>query len=103
MKTSMETNMDSKGALTIIASMGLHLGVSFKMKSILDGLIEKVECHLTGWKQLYLSKGWCVALIKGTLSNLLVFIPYPCGINLPFFISFKGTSHGRITGLGNEF
>jgi hypothetical protein len=37
--------------------LGLPLGASFKTKSIWDGVIEKIEYHLTGWKRIYLYKG----------------------------------------------
>jgi hypothetical protein len=50
--------------------LGLLLGASFKAKSIWDGVIEKIECHLVGWKMMYLSKGGRITLIKNTLSNL---------------------------------
>lgn len=33
-------------------------------KFIWDNIIEKVECRLTGWKMMYLSKGWRISLIK---------------------------------------
>jgi hypothetical protein len=36
----------------------------------LDGIIEKIERCLAGWKRLYLSKGGRITLIKSTLSNL---------------------------------
>ena len=49
--------------------LGLLLG-SFKSKSIWDGIIEKIECCLASWKQVYLSKGGRIILIKSTLSNL---------------------------------
>jgi hypothetical protein len=49
---------------------GLLLGASFKAKSIWDGIVEKIECRLAGWKQAYLSKGCRRTLIKSTLPNL---------------------------------
>jgi hypothetical protein len=48
----------------------LLLGSSFKAKSIWDGIIKKIECRLASWKQVYLSKGGRILLIKSTLSNL---------------------------------
>jgi hypothetical protein len=49
---------------------GLSLGVSYKAKYIWDGVIEKIECQLTSWKKMYLSKGGRTTLINSTLSNL---------------------------------
>jgi len=49
------------------------LGASFKAKSIWDGIIEKIECRVAGWKGMYLSNGAMVTLIKSTLSNLLIY------------------------------
>jgi hypothetical protein len=37
--------------------LGLLLGVSYKATSIWNGIIEKMEHRLVGWKRLYLSKG----------------------------------------------
>jgi hypothetical protein len=50
--------------------LGLPLGAHFKAKAIWDGIVEKIECRLTSWKRMYLSKGGRVTLIKSTLSNL---------------------------------
>jgi hypothetical protein len=50
--------------------LGLPLGELFKARSIWDGIIEKIERLLAGWKRLYLSKGGRIILIKRTLSNL---------------------------------
>jgi len=47
--------------------LGLPLGPSFKVKSIWDGIIEKIKCLLASWKIIYLSKGVTIALIKSTL------------------------------------
>jgi len=51
--------------------LGLLLGAPFKAKSIWDGVIEKIECHLVEWKMMYLSNGGRITLINSTLSNLL--------------------------------
>ena len=40
--------------------LGLSLGASYKDSMIWNGIIEKMECRLAGWKRLYLSKGWQV-------------------------------------------
>lgn len=53
--------------------LGLPLGASFKAKAILDGVVEKIEWRLAGWKRLYLSKGGRMSHIKITLSNLTHF------------------------------
>jgi hypothetical protein len=75
--------------------LGLQLGASFKVKSIWDGIIEKIECLLVGWKRMYLSKGGIITLIKSTL---LIYLLISC---LFFFsllvlsityISYNGTS-----------
>lgn len=36
--------------------LGLPLGASLKKKEVWDSVVEKMEKHLGGWKQLYLSK-----------------------------------------------
>jgi hypothetical protein len=35
----------------------LPLGATFKANSIWDGILQKLEHLLVGWKRLYLSKG----------------------------------------------
>jgi hypothetical protein len=50
--------------------LGLPLEASYKTKSIWNSIVEKMECHLVGWKRLYLSKGGKFTLIKSTISNL---------------------------------
>ena len=46
--------------------------------------MEKLECRLAGWTQLYLSKGGRLTLIKSTLSNLptyhLSLFPIPVSV-----------------------
>ncbi len=63
---------------------GLPLGASFKATSIWNGVIEKVEHRLAGWKKLYLSKGGRLTLIKSTLSNIptyyLLLFPIPVSV-----------------------
>lgn len=53
--------------------LGLLLGVVSRGVAIWDLVIEKIECRLAGWKRLYQSKGGKTALIKSTLSNLLMY------------------------------
>ncbi|KAG6730835.1 hypothetical protein I3842_01G099500 [Carya illinoinensis] len=50
----------------------LHLSLEamFMARAIWDGVVEKVEKMLVGWKWMYSSKGGRLTLIKSTLSNL---------------------------------
>ena len=57
----------------------LLLGGPLKSKSIGDGVIGKIECHLAGWKRIYLSKGGRITLIMSTMSNLPLF-PIPASV-----------------------
>jgi hypothetical protein len=50
--------------------LGLPLGAHFKVQSIWNPIVEKLERRLAGWKRMYLSKGGRLTLIKSTLSNL---------------------------------
>jgi hypothetical protein len=64
--------------------LGLPLGASYKVVSIWNGVIKKIEWRLAGWKRMYLSKGDRLALLKSTLSNLpmyyLSLFPIPMGV-----------------------
>ncbi|XP_035544681.1 uncharacterized protein LOC118348042 [Juglans regia] len=64
--------------------LGLPLGASFKAKTIWEGVLEKFERRLAGWKRLYLSKGGRITLMKSILSNLptyyLSLFPLPASI-----------------------
>lgn len=53
-------------------NLGLPLGASYKGTSIWNGVNEKMEGWLVGWrwKNLYLSKAGRLTLAKSTLSNL---------------------------------
>jgi hypothetical protein len=65
--------------------LGLPLGAPFKAKSSWDEEVDKIERRLASWKQLYLSKGGKVTLIKSTLSNLptyfLSLFPIPSSVS----------------------
>jgi hypothetical protein len=50
--------------------LGLPLGAPYRDPSIWNTVIEKMESKLAGWKQMYLSKGGRLTLIKSTLSNI---------------------------------
>jgi hypothetical protein len=77
--------LDCRVSSLRIKCLGLPLGASFKAKSIWDDIIEKVECHLVGWKKMiYLSKGGRFTLIKSTLFNLPTYFmslfSFPVGV-----------------------
>ena len=50
--------------------LGLPLRAKFKAKAIWNGVLDKMEKRLAGWKRLYLSKRGRLTLIKSTLSNI---------------------------------
>ena len=50
--------------------LGMPLGAHFKDASIWNPILERVEKKLSGWKQLYLSKGGRLTLLNSTLSSL---------------------------------
>ena len=62
----------------------LPLGAHFKVQSIWDPIVEKLDRRLVGWKRMYLSKGGRLILIKSTLSNLptyyLSLFPIPASV-----------------------
>lgn len=53
-----------------IKYLGLPLGISFKAKTILYDVLEKIEHRWVGWKRTYLSKWGWTTLVKVPLSNL---------------------------------
>ncbi|XP_050280616.1 uncharacterized protein LOC126721610 [Quercus robur] len=50
--------------------LGMPLGAHYKNSSIWNPIIERIEKKLASWKQLYLSKGGRLTLLKSTLSSL---------------------------------
>jgi hypothetical protein len=64
--------------------LGLLLRASYKVKSIWDGVVEKIERWLANWKMIYLSKSDKVTLIKSILSSLPMYFmslfPFPGGL-----------------------
>ena len=67
-----------------LSYLGLPLGATFKKKAIWNGMAEKMERLLAGWKRLYQSKGGRLTLLKSTLANLptyfLSLFPIPMSI-----------------------
>ena len=43
--------------------LGTPLGAFYKLSSIWNPVLEKLEQHLVGWKKMYLSKGVCLTLL----------------------------------------
>ena len=64
--------------------LGLPLGTKFKDRVIWNSILEGMEQRLMSWKQLYLSKGGKITLIKRTLSRpptyFLSLFPIPVDI-----------------------
>ena len=50
--------------------LGMPLGTPYKIASMWNPILERMEKKLSGWKRLYLSKGGRLTLVKSTLSNL---------------------------------
>ncbi|XP_050281163.1 uncharacterized protein LOC126722032 [Quercus robur] len=57
------------GSLPMIY-LGMPLGTSYKTAFIWNPILERMEKKLACWKQLYLSKGGRLTLLKSTLSSL---------------------------------
>jgi hypothetical protein len=64
--------------------LGFPLGAPYKASTIWNGIFEKIEHWLAGWKRLYLSKGGRLTLIESTISNLptcyLSLVPISVGV-----------------------
>lgn len=60
------------GSLPMIYS-GMPLGTLYKIASIWNPILERMEKKLSEWKQLYLSKGGRLTLVKSTFSSLLTY------------------------------
>ena len=67
--------------------LGLPLGAKFKEKTIWNPILEKMERRLAGWKQLYLSKGGRVTLIKRTLLNLPTY--FHSLFSIPAYVAYR--------------
>ena len=57
------------GSLPMIY-LDMPLGTLYKTASIWNPILERMEKRLSGWKQLYLSKGGRLTLLKSTFSSL---------------------------------
>ncbi|GMQ01291.1 hypothetical protein CsSME_00047977 [Camellia sinensis var. sinensis] len=54
----------------LVSYLGLPLGALFKAKGVWDGVLERVQCRLAGWKRQYLSKGGRLTLVKSVLGSI---------------------------------
>ena len=50
--------------------LGMPLGTPYKIASMWNLILERMEKKLSSWKRLYLSKGGRLTLLKSTLSSL---------------------------------
>ena len=50
--------------------LGMLLGTPYKIASVWNPILERMEKKLSGWKRLYLSKKGRLTLVKSTLSSL---------------------------------
>ena len=69
--------------------LGLPLGTKFKERVIWNSILEGMEQRLMSWKQLYLSKGGKITLIKRTLSSLPTYFLSLFPIRVDIAIRFK--------------
>ena len=60
------------GSLPMIY-LGMPLGTLYKTTSIWNPILKMMEKKLSDWKQLYLSKGGRLTLLKSTLSSLPIY------------------------------
>ena len=55
--------------------LGMPLGALYKTPSTRNPILERMEKKLSGWKQLYLSKGGRLTFLKSTLLSLSTYYP----------------------------
>ena len=85
-KVTWSYSLGSEGCLRNYTRGNALVCSNFNNKAIhiWDGVIEKLEHQLAGWKRLYLSKGGRVMLIKSTLANVptyyLSLFPIPVSV-----------------------
>jgi hypothetical protein len=60
-----------------LSYLGMPLGASYKVVSVWNPILEKMERKLAGWQNLYLSKGGWLTLLKSTLSSLPTYFLVP--------------------------
>ncbi|GMP50653.1 hypothetical protein CsSME_00017186 [Camellia sinensis var. sinensis] len=53
-----------------VSYLGLPLGATFKSQGVWNGVVERVQRRLAGWKKQYLSKGGRFTLIQSVLSSI---------------------------------
>jgi hypothetical protein len=54
----------------LLSYLGMPLGALYKVTVVWNPILEKMECRLSGWQKLYLSKGGRLTLLRSTLSSL---------------------------------
>ena len=54
----------------LMTYLGMPLGTLYKMPSIWNPILERMEKKISSWKRLYLSNGGRLTLLKSTLSSL---------------------------------
>ena len=67
--------------------LGMPLGASHKFPTVWNLILEKIESKLAGWKNMYLSKGRRLTLLKSTLSSLPTY--YLSLFTIPTHVAIK--------------